>query len=92
MDKYNLPHCFKQRLLTDAIDSTRLGDTTFEQWSEDYLFSQEVIFPGEREYVYRVASFLNRRKCDFEPRANQELLSGLIEEIEKYHLFKDIFI
>lgn len=83
MDKYKLPYGLKKGILVDAIDSTRFGKSSLDEWAEGYLFYQEVSPPGERDYVYKVAFFLKERKCDFEPYSNGELINGLMDEINE---------
>jgi len=83
MDEYKLTYEFKKCLVSDAIDCTRLGKSTFEQWAEDYLFCQEVQFPFERDYVLKVAFFLKEKKYEFDPYFNETLVFGLMNELER---------
>ena len=83
MDEYKLPHGLKMGILVDAIDSTRLGKSSLSEWAEGYLFSQEVLFPREKDYVYGVVSYLKDKKSDFDPYFNRELVSGFMNELDE---------
>lgn len=83
MDIYKLPYGLKRGIIVDAIDSTRFGKSSLSEWAEGYLFYQEVSPPGEREYVHKVASFLENKKRDFDPYSNGELINILMNEIDE---------
>lgn len=82
MDKLKLPYGLKRGIIIDAIDSTRFGRSSLSEWAEGYLFYQEVSPPGERDYVYRVASYLEDKKHDFDPYSNGELINNFMDDIE----------
>jgi hypothetical protein len=83
MDKLKLPYGLKRGIIIDAIDSTRFGKSSLSEWAEGYLFYQEVSPPGERDYVYKVASYLEDKKRDFDPYLNGELVNVLMNELDE---------
>lgn len=82
MDKLKLPYGLKRGIIIDAIDSTRFGKSSLSDWAEGYLYYQEVSPPGERDYVYRVVSYLEDKKRDFDPYSNGELVNGFMNELD----------
>jgi hypothetical protein len=83
MDKLKLPYGLKRGIIIDAIDSTRFGKPSLSEWAEGYLYYQEVSLPGERDYVYKVASYLEDKKRDFDPYSNGELINSLMNELDE---------
>jgi len=83
MDKLKLPYGLKRGIIIDAIDSTRFGRSTLSEWAEGYLFYQEAGLPSERNYVYKVASYLEDKKRDFDPYSNGELVNAFMNELDE---------
>lgn len=91
MDKLKLPYGLKRWIIIDAIESTRFGKSSLSEWAEGYLYYQEVSPPGERDYVYNVASYLEDKKRDFDPYSNGELINGFMNELDGVKIFSKIY-
>ncbi len=81
---YTLNDNFKRRLVIDAIDSTRYGNMSVKEWSAQYVFSQEVLFPGEIDYVKKATRFLGDARFRFDPHMNSHLVDLAMKWVEIY--------